>query len=45
MIWLKSGRERIIKMLSDKQLRETEKIKAKAQVFCSHPNDLIAFII
>ncbi|XP_057788827.1 coatomer subunit beta-1-like [Salvia miltiorrhiza] len=42
-IWLKSCRESFIKMLSDKQLRETEEIKAKAQVSHSQPDDLIDF--
>ncbi|CAA0821260.1 Coatomer subunit beta-1 [Striga hermonthica] len=42
-IWLKSCRESFVKMLSDKQLRETEEIKAKAQVSHSQPDDLIDF--
>ncbi|KAL3650116.1 hypothetical protein CASFOL_006519 [Castilleja foliolosa] len=42
-IWLKSCRESFVKMLSDKQLRETEEIKAKAQTCLSQPDDLIDF--
>ncbi|KAL7109621.1 hypothetical protein ACP275_06G185600 [Erythranthe tilingii] len=42
-IWLKSCRESFVKMLSDKQLRETEEIKAKAQTTHSQPDDLIDF--
>ncbi|GFQ00398.1 coatomer subunit beta-1 [Phtheirospermum japonicum] len=42
-IWLKSCRESFVKMLSDKQLRETEEIKAKAQTAISQPDDLIDF--
>ncbi|XP_075483512.1 coatomer subunit beta-1-like [Primulina tabacum] len=42
-IWLKSCRESFVKMLSDKQLRETEEIKAKAQISSSQPDDLIDF--
>lgn len=42
-IWLKSCRESFVKMLSDKQLRETEEIKAKAQISHSQPDDLIDF--
>ncbi|CAH9072648.1 unnamed protein product [Cuscuta europaea] len=42
-IWLISCRESFVKMLSDKQFRETEQIKAKAQVSHSQPDDLIDF--
>ncbi|WOG92158.1 hypothetical protein DCAR_0311418 [Daucus carota subsp. sativus] len=42
-IWLQSCRESFVKMLSDKQLRETEEIKAKAQVSYAQPDDLIDF--
>ncbi|KAL3536033.1 hypothetical protein ACH5RR_004494 [Cinchona calisaya] len=42
-IWLKSCRESFVKMLSDKQLRETEEIKSKAQISHSQPDDLIDF--
>ncbi|XP_073305226.1 coatomer subunit beta-1-like [Primulina huaijiensis] len=42
-IWLKSCRESFVKMLSDKQLREIEEIKAKAQISSSQPDDLIDF--
>ncbi|KAL8557836.1 hypothetical protein ACS0TY_005073 [Phlomoides rotata] len=42
-IWLKSCRESFVKMLSDKQLREIEEIKAKAQIAHSQPDDLIDF--
>ena len=31
-IWLQSCRESFVKMLADKQLRETEELKAKAQI-------------
>ncbi|KAG6390993.1 hypothetical protein SASPL_148739 [Salvia splendens] len=43
MIWLTTCRESFVKMLSDKQLRETEESKAKAQVTHSQPDDLIDF--
>ncbi|XP_009781478.1 coatomer subunit beta-1 [Nicotiana sylvestris] len=42
-IWLSSCRESFVKMLSDKQLRESEEIKAKAQTSFSQPDDLIDF--
>ncbi|CAH9063596.1 unnamed protein product [Cuscuta europaea] len=42
-IWLTSCQESFVKMLSDKQFRETEQIKAKAQVSHSQPDDLIDF--
>lgn len=42
-IWLESCRDSFVKMLADKQLRETEEIKAKAQTSHSQPDDLIDF--
>ncbi|CAA7409863.1 unnamed protein product [Spirodela intermedia] len=42
-IWLQSCRQSFAKMLSDKQLREIEEIKAKAQVSHAQPDDLIDF--
>ncbi|CAK9183489.1 unnamed protein product, partial [Ilex paraguariensis] len=42
-IWLQSCRESFVQMLSDKQLRETEEIKAKAQISHAQPDDLIDF--
>ncbi|KAL6985089.1 hypothetical protein U1Q18_018467 [Sarracenia purpurea var. burkii] len=42
-IWLQSCRESFVKMLSDKQLRETEEIKAMAQISHAQPDDLIDF--
>ena len=42
-IWLQSCRQSFAKMLTDKQLRETEEIKAKAQVSQAQPDDLIDF--
>ncbi|KAE9584486.1 hypothetical protein Lal_00021700 [Lupinus albus] len=42
-IWLESCRQSFVKMLADKQLRETEEIKAKAQVSNAQPDDLIDF--
>ncbi|XP_078430525.1 coatomer subunit beta-1-like [Wolffia australiana] len=42
-IWLQSCRQSFAKMLSDKQLRETEEKKAKAQVSQAQPDDLIDF--
>eukprot|EP00252_Welwitschia_mirabilis_P016316 TRINITY_DN359_c0_g1_i3.p1 TRINITY_DN359_c0_g1~~TRINITY_DN359_c0_g1_i3.p1 ORF type:complete len:951 (-),score=183.98 TRINITY_DN359_c0_g1_i3:318-3170(-) len=42
-VWLKSCRESFVKMLSDKQLREKEEKKAKAQVSRAQPDDLIDF--
>ncbi|VFQ94380.1 unnamed protein product [Cuscuta campestris] len=42
-IWLTSCRESFVNMLSDKQLRETEETKAKAQSSHSQPDDLIDF--
>lgn len=42
-IWLESCRESFVKMLADKQRRETEEIKAKAQICNAQPDDLIDF--
>ncbi|OWM69521.1 coatomer subunit beta-1-like [Punica granatum] len=42
-IWLQSCRESFVKMLAEKQLRETEEIKAKAQICHAQPDDLIDF--
>eukprot|EP00252_Welwitschia_mirabilis_P016314 TRINITY_DN359_c0_g1_i1.p1 TRINITY_DN359_c0_g1~~TRINITY_DN359_c0_g1_i1.p1 ORF type:complete len:955 (-),score=180.44 TRINITY_DN359_c0_g1_i1:219-3083(-) len=42
-VWLQSCRESFVKMLSDKQLREIEEKKAKAQVSNAQPDDLIDF--
>ncbi|XP_028790903.1 coatomer subunit beta-1 [Neltuma alba] len=42
-IWLQSCRQSFVKMLSDKQCRETEEIKAKAQISNAQPDDLIDF--
>lgn len=42
-IWLQSCRQSFVKMLADKQLWETEEIKAKAQVSHAQPDDLIDF--
>ncbi|CAN4118777.1 unnamed protein product [Withania somnifera] len=42
-VWLNSCHESFVKMLSDKQMRETEEIKAKAQISHSQPDDLIDF--
>ncbi|KAJ0817009.1 putative clathrin/coatomer adaptor, adaptin-like, coatomer beta subunit, armadillo-like helical [Helianthus annuus] len=42
-IWLQSCRESFVQMLADKQLRETEELKAKAQVSHAQPDDLIDF--
>ncbi|KAL5727252.1 hypothetical protein ACHQM5_000469 [Ranunculus cassubicifolius] len=42
-IWLQSCRESFVKMLADKQFRETEEIKAKAQISHAQPDDLIDF--
>ncbi|KAL6516152.1 hypothetical protein OROGR_019457 [Orobanche gracilis] len=40
---LNSFRESFVKMLSDKQLRETEEIRANPQIAHSQPDDLIDF--
>ncbi|PWA91294.1 Armadillo-like helical [Artemisia annua] len=42
-IWLQSCRESFVQMLAEKQLRETEELKAKAQVLYAQPDDLIDF--
>lgn len=42
-IWLESCRESFVKMLADKQFRETEELKAKAQISHAQPDDLIDF--
>ncbi|PKA52889.1 Coatomer subunit beta-1 [Apostasia shenzhenica] len=42
-IWLQSCRQSFARMLADKQFRETEEIKAKAQVSNAQPDDLIDF--
>ncbi|GKA05439.1 coatomer subunit beta-1 [Tanacetum coccineum] len=42
-IWLQSCCESFVEMLADKQLRETEELKAKAQVSYAQPDDLIDF--
>ncbi|KAJ8421241.1 hypothetical protein Cgig2_028191 [Carnegiea gigantea] len=42
-VWLHSCRESFVKMLADKQFRETEERKAKAQVSHAQPDDLIDF--
>ncbi|XAR63849.1 hypothetical protein NMG60_11023969 [Bertholletia excelsa] len=42
-IWLQTCRESFVKMLADKQLQETEEIKAKAHISHAQPDDLIDF--
>ncbi|KAL4577964.1 hypothetical protein LXL04_014079 [Taraxacum kok-saghyz] len=42
-IWLKCCRESFVQMLVEKQLRETEELKAKALVSHAQPDDLIDF--
>ncbi|GLT58301.1 hypothetical protein SLA2020_312040 [Shorea laevis] len=42
-IWLQSCRQSFVTMLSEKQLQETEELKAKAQVSNAQPDDLIDF--
>nr|ACN40292.1 unknown [Picea sitchensis] len=42
-VWLQSCRESFMNMLADKQFRETEENKAKAQVSHAQPDDLIDF--
>lgn len=42
-IWLESCRQSFVKMLADKKHRETEEIKAKAQISNVQPDDLIDF--
>ncbi|XP_038985773.1 coatomer subunit beta-1-like [Phoenix dactylifera] len=42
-IWLQSCRQSFAKMLAEKQFRETEEIKAVAQISHTQPDDLIDF--
>ncbi|ERN11735.1 hypothetical protein AMTRI_Chr03g45050 [Amborella trichopoda] len=42
-VWLQSCRQSFVKMLADKQFREIEEIKAKAQISHAQPDDLIDF--
>ncbi|KAG2721013.1 hypothetical protein I3843_02G049100 [Carya illinoinensis] len=42
-IWLQSCRQSFVQMLSEKQLQETQEIKAKAQISHAQPDDLIDF--
>ncbi|KAG6731012.1 hypothetical protein I3842_01G109300 [Carya illinoinensis] len=42
-IWLQSCRLSFVKMLSEKQLREIEELKARAQISHAQPDDLIDF--
>ncbi|KAI4325199.1 hypothetical protein MLD38_030617 [Melastoma candidum] len=42
-IWLQSCRKSFVKMLAEKQLQETEEIKAKALISHAQPDDLIDF--
>ncbi|KAM7476164.1 hypothetical protein LguiB_023407 [Lonicera macranthoides] len=42
-IWLQTCRQSFVKMLGDKQLRETEEIRAKSQICHAQPDDLIDF--
>jgi coatomer subunit beta len=42
-VWLKYCRESFVKMITEKQNRETEESKAKAQVTHAQPDDLIDF--
>jgi coatomer subunit beta len=42
-IWLQLCRQNFAKMLAEKQFRETEEMKAKAQISHSQPDDLINF--
>lgn len=42
-IWLQSCRQSFVKMLSEKQLQETEERKAKDQIAHAQPDDLIDF--
>jgi coatomer subunit beta len=42
-IWLQSCRQSFAKMLAEKQFRETEEMKAKAQISHAQPDDLIDF--
>jgi hypothetical protein len=42
-VWLKSCRQSFANMLAEKQFRENEEMKAKAQISHSQPDDLIDF--
>ncbi|KAI5071235.1 hypothetical protein GOP47_0013486 [Adiantum capillus-veneris] len=42
-VWLRSCRESFVKMIVDKQHRETEETKANAQITHAQPDDLIDF--
>ncbi|VAH76308.1 unnamed protein product [Triticum turgidum subsp. durum] len=42
-IWLQSCRQSFAKMLAEKQFRETEEMRAKAQISHAQPDDLIDF--
>ena len=42
-VWLHTCRESFVKMITDKQHRETEETKAKAQITHAQPDDLIDF--
>uniref|UniRef100_A0A0E0MCZ9 Coatomer subunit beta n=1 Tax=Oryza punctata TaxID=4537 RepID=A0A0E0MCZ9_ORYPU len=42
-VWLQSCRQSFTKMLTEKQFRETEEMKAKAQISHAQPDDLIDF--
>ncbi|KAH6554530.1 hypothetical protein KP509_1Z327700, partial [Ceratopteris richardii] len=42
-VWLKNCRESFVKMIVDKQHRETEETKANAQIANAQPDDLIDF--
>uniref|UniRef100_A0A0E0C0W2 Coatomer subunit beta n=1 Tax=Oryza meridionalis TaxID=40149 RepID=A0A0E0C0W2_9ORYZ len=42
-VWLQSCRQSFAKMLAEKQFRETEEMKAKAQISHAQPDDLIDF--
>ncbi|XP_062197148.1 coatomer subunit beta-1 [Phragmites australis] len=42
-VWLQSCRQSFAKMLAEKQFRETEEMKTKAQIAHAQPDDLIDF--
>ncbi|CAD6254491.1 unnamed protein product [Miscanthus lutarioriparius] len=42
-IWLQSCRQSFVNVLAEKQFRETEEMKAKAQISYAQPDDLIDF--
>jgi coatomer subunit beta len=42
-VWLQSCRQSFVNMLAEKQFRETEEMKAKAQITYAQPDDLIDF--